>query len=160
MPNDDFSAAVEHLNAGAEIPVVKSALIERMWEALSRVPPEQKGHVSVGLGAFVGIDLGAMQNPEQTVAILARYALLDGLVERGVLDEYMKDESQRRKVFAAVASFPCNKDDMVEATLHKMLRESSAEDVQKAHAEFRAAGYDPEHPKVVEKLEQWIHDYC
>ena len=72
----------------------------------------------------------------------------------------MNDESQRKRVFAAAASFPCNKNDLGEAMMHKMLRDSPPDVVQSAYEEYRQAGYDPEHPKVAERFKRWMHDNC
>jgi hypothetical protein len=160
MQSDDFSAASERLNAGAEIPAVASSVIERMWVVISRLPPEQRQHTAVGLGAFADIDPRLLQDPGQVVAMLVRYDLLDGLIELGILDDYMNDESQRKRVFAAAASFPCNKDDLGEATMQKMLRDRPPDVVQSTYEEYRQAGYDPEHPKVAERFKRWMHDNC
>ncbi len=39
---DDIEAAAERLNAGAQIAEVPPVLIERMWEALSRIPSDKR----------------------------------------------------------------------------------------------------------------------
>jgi hypothetical protein len=92
------------------------------------------------------------KDPEQQVAMMARYTLLDGLIERGILNEYMDDELQRKKLFAAAATLPCNKDDMGEAIAHRFLRDSPPDVVQKAYEEFRQAGYDPASRRLARSL--------
>lgn len=159
MQNDEFVAAAERVNAGTEIPAVASSLIQHMWEAMSSIPKERRQHTAIGLQAIAGPDL-VLQKPEQQVAMTVRYFLLEGLTELGLLDEYLKDEAQRKRVFAAAASFPCNKDDLAEAAMHRVLRDSPPETAQKAHEEVRQAGYDPEHPKVGERFKQWMQDNC
>ena len=157
MQGHEFRAAAERLNAGTEIPAVASSLIQHMWEAMSSIPKEQRQHTAIGLEAIAGPDV-VLQKPEQQVAMIVRYFLLEGLIELGLLDEYLKDEAQRKRVFTTAASFPCNKDDLAEATMHRVLRDSPPEVIQKASEEFRQAGYDPQHPKVGERFKQWMQD--
>ncbi len=156
-----FFAATERLNAGNEIPRVDPSLIEGFWSVVSKIPKEQRGHTSVGLGAFA---LSSPDNlppdPEQRVAIMARYGLLDALLERGFFGEYMEDDSQRKKVFAAAASFPCTKDDLGEAVAERLLRDSPKEQVEEAKRQLLEGGYDATHLKVVEKFKRWIQDNC
>jgi hypothetical protein len=89
---------------------------------------------------------------------MVRYALLDALIERGVLDEYMKDEPLR--VFAAAASLPCNKEDLTEALAQRLLHEASPEVAEKAIAKMKEAGYDLNHPNVCKKFIEWMRDNC
>lgn len=161
MQDDDLNAATERINTGAQIAQVEPSLIERVWDAVSRILAEKRQHTAIGLGAFaLGNPELAPPNPEQRVALMARYALLDGLIERGILDDYMKDESLRKRVFAAAASLPCDKNDLGEAVAQKALRESPPEVVEKTREEMRQAGYDPDHPKVGDKFIQWMRDRC
>jgi hypothetical protein len=161
MESVEFNAYAERINEGAPIAQVEAYLIEGMWEALSRMPAEKRQHVSVGLGAFARVNPNfAPPSPEQTVALLARYALLDALIERGILDDYMRDELLRKRVFAAAASLPCDKNDLSEALAQKILRESPAEVVASTKEEMRLAGYDPDHPKVGDKFIEWMCDTC
>lgn len=92
--------------------------------------------------------------------MMMRYAMLDALVDRGILDEYMKDESLRKKVFAAAALFPCDKNDLGEALAQRLARDSPPDVAQKTSEEFRQAGYDPDHPKVGGKFIDWMRDNC
>lgn len=161
MQDDAFGAATERINSGAEIPTVSPSLIEHLWVAISRIPKPQSQHTAIGLGAFALCDPDALpKNPEQRVAMMARYALLDALVERGILSEYMEDEALRKKVFAAAASLPCNKNDLGEALAEKLLRDSPPERLEEAQKELSEAGYDPTHLKVAEKFIEWMHDRC
>jgi hypothetical protein len=156
-----FFAATERLNAGEEIPKVDPVLIEGFWGAVSKIPKERRGHPAVGLGAFASIDPKNLPpNPEQQVAMMARYGLLDALLERGFFSEYMENESQRKKVFAAAASFPCNKDDLGEALAERLLRDSPQEEIEEANKQLQEAGYDPTHLKVMDKFIHWMEDNC
>jgi hypothetical protein len=92
--------------------------------------------------------------------MMMRYALLDALVERGILDEYMKNESLRKKVFATAALFPCDKNDLGEALAQRLARDSSPDVAQKTWEELRQAGYDPVYPKVSGKFIDWMRDNC
>lgn len=161
MHTDDLRAATERLNAGAEIPNVEPSLIEYLWEAISRIPREKRKNTAIGLGVFARGDPNRLpQNPELHVAMMVRYALLDALIERGILREYMENESLRKKVFVAAASFPCNKNDLSEALAQRVLRESPPDIAQKVIEEFRQAGYDPDNPQVAGRFIVWLRDNC
>ena len=124
---------------------------------MSSVPREQRHSTSPG---FTGVlaDPGRLpKNPDEHVGMMIRYALLNALVEGGILDDYMKDESLRQKVFTAAAQFPCDKNDLGEAVAQ---RDSSPAVAQKTGEEFRQTGYDPEHPKVSKKFIEWMLHNC
>ncbi len=155
-----LDAAVERLNAGAPIAEIQPSLIEQMWEALSRIPSDKRQPAA---GSFVGALLDpdlVPTNSEQKLAMMTRYALLNALVEAGVLDEYMKDEALRKKVFTAAASLPCDQHDLVEAVMEKVLRDSPPDIRQKKKEELRQSGYDPDHLKVADKFIGWLRDNC
>jgi len=171
METDDPNAVTDRINAGAEIASVEPSLIEHMWQAISSIPREQRQGrtVEILFKASTAVDLHAVahgdpdllpQDPAQRVAMMMRYALLDALVERGILDEFMKDESLRKKVFAAAALFPCDKNDLGEALAQQLPLNSPPDVAQKTSEDFRQAGYDPEHPKVSGKFIDWMRDNC
>jgi hypothetical protein len=156
MQTDD-GAAVARLNAGEPMVPVEFSWIERAWNAI--------GHLALGPRHSIGIDLGAVAgndaslaslSPEMRIAFTFRYALLDALIKAGILDRYMEDAKLRQKVFAAVASLPCGKNDLGEAMMLKRLRESPPDIVEKMTEEMRQAGYDPDHPKLGEKFLAWM----
>lgn len=164
MQEDDqhagMNAAVERLNAGDPIPPIDPSLLEHVWEIMSRVPREQRENRAIGLGAFAMCDPNREPaSPEQQVALMARLILLDALDERGVLNEYMGDESSRKKVFAAAASLPCDKNDLGEALAQKHLRESPPDEAAKFREELRNEGLDPDHPKVGKRLMEWMKEH-
>jgi hypothetical protein len=159
MQSDDLSAVTERINAGAEIASVEPSLIEHVWNRLGPILKEHREKSPTGLFAVAGDPALFPENPEQRVAMMARYTLLDALVERGMLDDYMKDESLRKKVFAAAASFPCDKFDLGEALTERLARESPPDVATKTREEFMQAGYDPDHPKVAGKLIDWMRDH-
>lgn len=160
MQEDAFNSAAERINAGEEIPKVDPCLIEQYWVAVSSIPRSQHEHVAIGIGAFAHCDPNALKTPEQQFAMLARYALMDALVEQGVLDEYMKEESQRKRVFVAAASVPCDKNDLGEALAERSLRDSNPEQMEVIREQLAKSGYDRDHLKVAEKFVAWIRDNC
>jgi hypothetical protein len=160
MQIDDLDAAVERINAGAEVATVEPSLIEYMWKRISSIPKEQRQSTSAGFCGVLADPDRFPQNPDQQAAMMIRYALLNALVERGILDDYMKDESLRQKVFAAAALFPCDKNDLGEAVAQRLVRDSSPDVVQKTDEEFRQAGYAPEHPKVGGNFIEWMRHNC
>ncbi len=157
---EGLEAATERLNAGAQIAQVEPSLIEHMWEALSRIPRNEGQPTAVGnLAARLEPDL-ARRSPEHKLAMMARYALLDALIERGILDDYMKDETLRKKVFAAAAWLPCDQNDLREAVAERVLRQSRPDITQRTKEDLAQGGYDPDHLKVADKFIAWIRNNC
>jgi hypothetical protein len=155
----DLNAVTDRINAGAEIASVEPSLIEHTWQAISSIPREQRQNTGIDLHAVAHGDPDLLpQDPAQRVAMMMRYALLDALVERGILDEFMNDESLRKKVFAAAALFPCDKNDLGEALAQQLALNSPPDVAQKTSEDFRQAGYDPDHPKVSGKFIDWMRD--
>jgi hypothetical protein len=154
---EDFEAATERLNAGAQIVEVQPILIKRMWEALGRVRRNEEQHPA---GVFVGARLDpelAPRNPEQKFAMIMRYVLLNALVESGVLDEYMKDDVLRKKVFMAAALLPCSGSDLQEAVAARVLRQSPDVSPEKKKG-LTEAGFDPDHLRVADRFIEWLRD--
>ena len=161
MERDELEAAAEDLNTGAEIPTIAASLIEAAWKSVSRIPKDQRQRVAIGIGAFAMVDpADAPQTAEQKVALMARLGLLDGLIEQGILDECMDDDSKRKHVFAAAASFPCNKNDLGEVMAQKQLRESPPDVAEKIREDLRQSGYDPDDSSVGKKFREWMRDNC
>ncbi len=163
---DDINAVVDRINAGGEVATVEPSLIEYMWKSISSIPRELAARVAreQRQSASGGFHLGILlprdhipQNPDQRAAMMFRYVLLNALVERGILDDYMKDELLRQKVFRAAALFPCDKNDFDEAVAQRLVRDSSTDVLQKTGEQ---AGYDPEHPQVGRKFIEWMHHNC
>jgi hypothetical protein len=158
--HEDLRAAVERLNAGEPIAPVEAILVERVWELASSVAARQHS-IGFDFGAMAGSDARfAPLHPDRRIAITARYQLLDTLSKCGFIDSYVEDAELRKKVFAAVASLPCNKNDLGEAFWLRRLQELSPDLAQKARDEARQAGYDPDHPQLGARLNAWMHDQC
>ena len=161
MQGDDLHAATERFDAGEQILQVEPSQIAHVWEAMSRIPIEARQKTAaIGLDVAFGDPDLARRNPEQQVALMVRYALLDALIERGNLNPYMSDESLRKRVFAAAATIPCNKNDLGEVLVQRLLRKSPPEVAQKVEQEMRQAGCDPDHPRVYDKFMEWMRDNC
>lgn len=151
---EDFNKAITRVNEGEAIPPVDASCIERWWNVVSSIPKEQREHVAFGAGAFGISDPEAEPlTGEQKLAVTVRFAILSALNERGVLDEYMKEESSRKKVFRAIASIQCDKNDFGEAVAERAIRNLPVEQQKEANEQFRKVGYDPEHLRIVEKIE-------
>lgn len=161
MQSDEMAAAVERLNTGAGIPAVAPSMIAIAYEGLHRLHREKGLGVGVDVGLFAKLDpVNQPPNAEQQVAFMARMGLLNALLELDILDAYMSDESQREKVFAAAASFPCNKSHLGEAMALKRLREAQPDVAEKMREDFRQSGYDPDHPKVGDEFKRWMEEHC
>jgi hypothetical protein len=160
MQIDDLNAAADRINAGAEVATVEPSLIEYMWKRISSIRKEQRQSTSAGFCGVLADPDRFPQNPDQHAAMMIRYTLLNALVERGILDDYMKDESLRHKVFAAAALFPCDQNDLGEAVAQRLARDSSPDVAQKTGEEFTQAGYAPKHSKVGGKFIEWMRHNC
>jgi hypothetical protein len=159
-PFEGLGEATERLNAGAPIPPIDPALIERVWTVMSQLPADQRQHTSICLGGVALADPASMPStPDQMVGLMSRSAILEALTARGVFDEYLHDESLRKKLFAAAASLPCDKNDLAEALAERILRDSAPDALEKNEEELRLAGYDPNHLKVVDKINDWIANH-
>lgn len=157
---DDLRALAEEINAGAQIPTIEAAQIEQVWEALSRIPVNRRKSEDIG---FTGVCVNpalAPKNAEEEVALMARYALLNALLERGFLNDHMNDESARKRVFVAAATLPCDTNDLGEALAERLLCDKPADVVERTREELKNAGWDLNRPKVVEKFVSWIHNHC
>jgi hypothetical protein len=160
MENDGPRAAGERINSGAQIATIEPSQIEHVWEVVSRIPIERRQNTAIGFTAALGNPDFAPSNPDQQVALMARYALLDALVENGTLNDYMDDEALRKRVFTAAATIPCDKNDLCEVLAQRTLRNSSPDVVEQTKEEPRQAGWDLDRPKVGEKFIEWIRSHC
>ena len=59
--------------------------IEHVWEVLSRIP--RRTNTAIGLTAVCANLDFAPKSPDEQVALMTRYALLDALLERGILKD-------------------------------------------------------------------------
>jgi len=160
MKRDQVKMAFDRFNAGAELPAVAPSVIERIWDLMSPIPREQRQGL-FGFGPSHEGPTDMPENPDQQFAAMMRFHLLDALIERGILDDCMGDESRRKEVFATAAAFPCDKDDFSEATIVRHLRDCPPDVAQQMVEQITEAGFDLDHPRVGEKFKQWMRDnYC
>jgi hypothetical protein len=158
MNHDTENEAVENLNAGKPVPPVDPAYLKNAWEALSRLPAELRGTVSLDVRVISGDAAPDLMNrdPGQYLAFGMRLATLQALIERGALNDYMQDNAQRARVFRAAATMPCNKYDFAEAMSQQMLRDSPPDVAAKTREGMLAGDLDPDHPKVIAKFIAWM----
>lgn len=160
MQSDDINSVTERINAGAAVPAVEPSQIEYMWQAISKIPREQRRATGIDLQHVAAGSGRLMPRPEQRVGMMIRYVLFDHLLEQGLLDEYMKDDVSQKKVLTAVALFPCDKNDLAEATAQRLSREGSREVANKIARELKQAGYDPDHPRLGSRFIDWMRQNC
>lgn len=159
MDKDGLDAALERINAGAPIPTIEPSQIEHVWERLSLIRRETQQNGTVGFTAVCANPQFAPKGPDEQIALSIRYALLDALIEQGVLDDYMNDTSRRQHVFVAAAKIPCHRNDLAEALAGKKLREASRDVVEQTKNKLKSAGSDVARPKVGEKFIGWIRSH-
>jgi hypothetical protein len=160
MENDDLKAAAERINAGAQIPTIEPSQSEHVWEVLSRTPMDRRKEPDVGFTPVRGNPDFAPKSPDEQVALMTRYALLDPRLERGLLNDYMKDESARKQVFAAAATIQCDKNDLAEALAERLMRDASPDVVEQTKEEAKIAGWDIDRPKIGDKFIGGIRSHC
>ena len=160
MESEGLNAAVERINSGAPIPAVEPSQMEYVWELISRIPVDRRKNAAVGLTAVCGNPDYAPKNPDEQVALTIRFALLNALVERGILNDYMKDEPTRKRAFAAAATIPCDKNDLAKALAERLLDDASSEVVERAKELAKNAGQDIDRTKIGEKFIDWIRTHC
>ena len=160
MEEHGMEAALKRINAGALIPTIEPSQIEHVWERLGPLRRETRQPGTIGLTAVCANSEFAPKNPAEQIALSIRYALLDALVERGVLDDYMNDPSARQHVFVAAATIPCDGIDLAGALARKGLREASRDLVEQTIEEPKNAGSDVARPGIDEKFIDWIRSHC
>ena len=160
MNTDGLNLAAEQINAGAQIQMIEPSQIDHVWEVLSRIPVDRRTNTAIGLTAVCGNLQFAPKSPEGQVALMFRYALLDALLARGILNDYMNDELARKQVFAAAGTLPCNKNDLAEALANRLLRDAPPEVAERTREEMKNAGWDIDPPKIGEKFIEWLRSHC
>ena len=163
MDQNPFTAAAEQLNSGAAIPAVSASDIKQMWNATRRMKADlpMGPNTAIGIDVFAGYGVeAASTRHEQFIWIQLREMLISGLSTSGVLSDYMHGEELDEKVFCAAATIPCDKNDLAEAMAPFWFRQVPVEVGETARDEMRAAGYDPDRPRIVTKFFEWMHDHC
>jgi hypothetical protein len=158
---EQFAIVMAEFDKGTAIPTVDIAAMKQFAEVSARMLAEAppKPNVAVGFGAYAKYGLDASSySPQEFVAIWLRQNLLSALIQRGVLQEYMKDDESREKVYGAAATFPCNKEDLAEALILLQLSLSTPDVVAKAKEEFKQRGYDLDKPTIEGKFIAWMKD--
>jgi hypothetical protein len=157
MELNDRTQEMERVNAGAPLAPIDPALLEYIWEVSSSI--DKRENTPAG-GVGIGIpEAMTPRSADQHVAMIFRNTMLTALIERGILDEYMQDESRRKQVFAAAASMPCDKNDVSEALVYELFRASPPEVAREKEREMREAGYDFDRPEVREKIIAWMREH-
>jgi|SRR5215472_5519421 len=162
MQEDEFKAAIERLNAGAEIPAVAPSLIECYWNAISQLPKQQGMSVGICVGGFPTVDHAEMpQNPEQQLALMSRYGLLDAASQARHSRRLHGRRGNTPKGVRSGGYVPIQCERFIfEAMTGRSLFDSAVETAEKADEEFKKADYDLDHPRVGEALKQWMRDHC
>jgi len=83
--------------------------------------PPSSNERAIGLAVYAAYGFeAASAGPERFLPIQWRHKLT-ALVQRGVLDDYKHGEELDEKVFRAAATIPCDKNDLAEAMLPRLL---------------------------------------
>ena len=147
---------MERFDAGEPLPTVDPDYLQRMWEIM----PGLAENKAMGLGAIaggMGVSASSLQG-DTMVALMMRAMLLKSLAARGFLRAYSDGDSMRPEVFHAIATSPCNKDDVAEALGLEHLAKLPAEQAAPILELMRTEGYDPQHPRIDGKFLAWMQD--
>jgi hypothetical protein len=159
MQHEELAVAMNEFTQSGAIPQVDASALRAMLDAVARMPVDvmANSNVSVGLGAYAGYGFDSSSlSAAEFLAISMRQNILNALIGRGVLREFMKDEQSRTKVIEAASTFPCNKDDLAEAMVQLHLSRSPAEVVEAAKLEMKSQGYDVDRPRIDGKFVEWL----
>lgn len=155
-----MESLVERFNNGEPLASMDPHNLRLIWEAWDD-GARRTGHKNFSVGAdyliALGVDAASLQGEAMAVCML-RQVLFSSLAERGVLDHFREGSSFRDEVFQAAATMPFNKEDLLEATALKQLRDIAPDAAATLRAEMVREGFDPEHPRVDQKLLSWITD--
>ncbi len=156
MIADDF-------NNGLPIPPVAVADMKQMWAGMRRMsadtPLRPDTATSLGVYASYGSD-AASRGVEEFMPVALRHALLDALLKRGALNDYMQADEPTEKLFLAAATIPCNGQDLWEALAKFKLSQMPTEAAAKARQDMSAEGHDPDTFEIDRKFLDWIRENC
>jgi hypothetical protein len=155
----DLSAAMARFDAGVQVSSIEPSQIEHVLEIVSRVPKDLPQNTATDLIGLCGNADFVPKDPDEQVALMMRFSLLNALMKLGVLNDYMKDDAGRKQVFAAAATIPCDKDDLTEVWFALMLRDAPRELIERTKEEANHAASEPDRPKISEKFIGWIRSH-
>lgn len=156
-----MSEFVERFNReGGLVPPANPDHLASMWKLMREVNRRFPNTGTCGTGGHVSIGLDAAGIEGITgdhVAVLSiRVALLQSFLERNVLHEHFQSDELIQEVFHAVASFPCDKEDVGEAVVQLQLRKLPLEQASELRKNLIDGGYNPDEPKVDSKFLEWM----
>ena len=153
---EENDAAMKRFDDGAPLPAVDPDYLQRMWEIM----PGLDENKAIGLGAIaggMGSGVSTLQG-DTMIALMMRAMLLKSLAARGVFRAYGDGDGMRPEVFLATATIPCNRDDVAEALGLDQLAKLPPEQAAPVLELMRTEGYDPQHPRIDEKILAWMRD--
>jgi hypothetical protein len=151
---------VERFNrTGGPIPAVDPDHLARIWKRVCEVNAQctevaalvWSGQGTIGFGA-AGVD--GISRDDATILGL-RVRLLESFVERGIVDERLPGSNLSEETFRAVATFPCNKEELGEALIQLLLKKLPPEKALELRQGAMAEGYNPDESKIDAKFREW-----
>jgi hypothetical protein len=152
---EEARRAGEAFNAGAPTPVVDAAELKRAWRFVRKHRESSEYGEGKANGWIAFANPGyPTSNPsgENHTAMMLRYSLLNALLERGVLREFVKDEELADAVFQAAATMPMDREDLAEAMILQRILDLPAEQAAQWRASLQSEGADLSHPKIDDKF--------
>jgi len=156
-----MSEFVERFNReGGLVPPINPDHLASMWNLMREVNERFPNTGTCGLGGHVGVGLSAAGmegvTGDDVAGLSIRLALLQSFVERNVVYEHFQSDQFIQKVFRAIASFPCDKEDVGEAVLQLQLKNLPVEQASELRKNLIGGGYNPDEPKVDSKFLKWM----
>jgi len=163
LDREGLEAAMAGFSAGETIPAVDSAIIKKMVKAGNAMMSDAQltSNPAIGLAAYAGYGFDASSlRPQELLAVSFRVHLLDALIRRGVLNEYLQDETLCEKLYLAAATIPLDENGLAEALLLLELTQAPAETATKVRKELMQEGCDTGTPEIDKKFVAWLKERC
>jgi hypothetical protein len=159
---ESVMALVQQFNEGAPFAPVSASDLKQLWEVTKRIKADfpSRPEVAIGGGIFASYGIDFVNEPERFTSATYRLEILSDLLGRGVLKDYVHGERVDENVFSAAASMPCNKNDLAQVMIPRLLAESPADVAAKATEEMLAGGFDPASPNIDQKFLDWLRTNC
>jgi hypothetical protein len=155
---EETSDFVERFNReGGPVPAADPEHLKMLWSRMRELEQLRDPGKTYGLGAL-GLDASFLGESarEKHFALTMRLYLLQSLLERDVLRDYLQDGELPDEVFATAAEIPCDKEEFGEAVVQLTMKQYPDADYSEMKREMIAHGYDPDAPKIDAKFLAWL----
>lgn len=156
-----MSDFVERFNReGGLVPAANPAHLASMWKLMRELKERYPNSGTCGAGGHVAVGLSAAGmegvTSDDVASLSIRLTLLEFFIERNLFPEHLQNDEMVQEVYRAVASFPCDKEDVGEAVVQLQLRKLPVDQASELRKSLIGGGYNPDEPKVDSKFLEWM----